>query len=130
MGGRWMISTRFRFVAAAAVLGVSLTLLAPAAFADDVLVFAAASLKNALDDTVAAFEKSGGANIKVSYGSSGALAKQIDNGAPADIFISADPNWMNDVQKNNAIKTETRFDFLGNVLVMVEPVDTTAKVDI
>lgn len=125
-----MISTRFRFVAAAAVLGLGLTLRAPAAFADDVLVFAAASLKNALDDTVAAFENSGGANIKVSYGSSGALAKQIDNGAPADIFISADPNWMNDVQKNNAIKTETRFDFLGNVLVMVEPVDSTTRVDI
>ncbi|HLI19604.1 MAG TPA: molybdate ABC transporter substrate-binding protein, partial [Stellaceae bacterium] len=125
-----MISRRFRFVAAAAALGLCLTMLAPAAFADDVLVFAAASLKNALDDTVAAFEKSGGANIKVSYGSSGALAKQIDNAAPADIFISADPDWMNDVEKNKMIKTDTRFDFLGNVLVMIEPVDSTAKVDI
>ena len=100
------------------------------ASADDVLIFAAASLKNALDDTVAAYQKSGGSAIKVSYGSSGALAKQIDADAPADIFISADPDWMNDVQKNNKIKTDTRFDFLGNVLVMVEPADSTAKVDI
>jgi molybdate transport system substrate-binding protein len=100
------------------------------ASADDVLIFAAASLKNALDDTVAAYQKNGGSAVKVSYGSSGALAKQIDADAPADIFISADPDWMNDVQKNNKIKTDTRFDFLGNVLVMVEPADSTAKIDI
>jgi molybdate transport system substrate-binding protein len=121
---------RFRLVSTALAVALGLVILAPAAFADDVLVFAAASLKNALDDTVAAYAKSGGAAIKVSYGSSGALAKQIDADAPADIFISADPDWMNDVQKNNKIKTDTRFDFLGNVLVLVEPVDSTAKVEI
>ena len=125
-----MFATRFRLVTAAAALAVSLVVLAPAAFADDVLVFAAASLKNALDDTVAAYAKSGGAAVKVSYGSSGALAKQIDADAPADIFISADPDWMNDVQKNNKIKTDTRFDFLGNVLVMVEPADSKTAVNI
>jgi molybdate transport system substrate-binding protein len=104
--------------------------MAPAAFADDVLIFAAASLKNALDDAITSYTKTGGAAPKVSYGSSGALAKQIDADAPADIFISADPNWMNDVQKNNKIRTDTRFDYLGNVLVLVEPADSTTKVDI
>src|SRR4029077_15723710 len=107
-----------------------LVVAAPAAFADDVLVFAAASLRNALDDAIAGFAKSGGAAVKGSYAASSALAKQIDAGAPADIFISADPDWMNDVQKNNAIKPETRFDSLSNVLVLVEPADSSAKIDI
>ena len=121
---------RFRFIPAGLALAFGLFVMAPAAFADDVLVFAAASLKNALDDTVAAYEKSGGGAIKVSYAASSALAKQIENGAPADIFISADLDWMNDVQKNNAIKPETRSNFFGNVLVLVEPADSTKTVDI
>ena len=125
-----MLVSRFRLLTAATALAVSLVVLAPAAFADDVLVFAAASLKNALDDTIAGYAKSGGGTVKASYAASSALAKQIDSGAPADIFISADSDWMNDVQKNNAIKTDTRFDFLGNVLVMVEPVDSKTAVDI
>lgn len=121
---------RFRVVTAAAALALTLMVLAPAAFADDVLVFAAASLKNALDDTIAAYAKNGGGAVKASYAASSALAKQIDSGAPADIFISADPDWMNDVQKNHAIKADTRFDFLGNVLVMVEPADSKMAVNI
>ena len=112
------------------VLAFGLFILAPTALADDVLVFAAASLKNALDDTVTAYEKNGGAAIKVSYAASSALAKQIENGAPADIFISADLDWMNDVQKNNAIKPETRTNFFGNVLVLVEPADSAKTVEI
>ena len=119
-----------RFISAGVALAFGLFVLAPAALADDVLVFAAASLKNALDDTVAAYEKSGGGAIKVSYAASSALAKQIESGAPADIFISADLDWMNDVQKNNAIKPETRANFFGNVLVLVEPADSTKTVDI
>ena len=125
-----MIAARFRLFLVILGLALGLTARAPAAFADDVLVFAAASLRNALDDAVAGFAKSGGGAVKVSYAASSALAKQIDAGAPADIFISADPDWMNGVQKNNAIKTDTRFDFLSNVLVLVEPADSNAKVDI
>jgi molybdate transport system substrate-binding protein len=121
---------RFRFMSAGIALAFGLLTMAPAARADDILIFAAASLKNALDDAIANYTKSGAAAPKVSYGSSGALARQIDADAPADIFISADPDWMNDVQKNNKIKTETRFDFLGNVLVMIEPADSTTKLDI
>ena len=119
-----------RAVPAGLVLAFGLLFLAPAALADDVLVFAAASLKNALDDTVAAYEKGGGGTIKVSYAASAALAKQLENGAPADIFISADLDWMNDVQKNKAIKPETRTNFFGNVLVLVEPADSAETVDI
>ena len=120
----------FRFISGALALAFGLLCLAPAASADDVLVFAAASLKNALDDTVAAYEKSGGSAIKVSYAASSALAKQIENGAPADIFISADLDWMNDVEKHNAIKPETRANFVGNVLVLVEPADSSQTVEI
>src|ERR1700749_1143630 len=130
MGGLRMSFARFRFIPAGLVLAFGLFVLAPAALADDVLVFAAASLKNALDDTIAAYEKSGGGTVKASYAASSALAKQIESGAPADIFISADLDWMNDVQKNNAIKPETRANFFGNVLVLVEPADSTKTVDI
>jgi molybdate transport system substrate-binding protein len=123
-------SSRCRIVAASFTVVLGLFGLARAAFADDVLVFAAASLKNALDETVAAYEKSGGGAIKVSYAASSALAKQIENGAPADIFVSADLDWMNDVQKNNTIQPETRANFFGNALVLVEPADSTRTVDI
>ncbi len=98
--------------------------------ADDILVFAAASLKNALDDAVAGYAQHGGGKVNVSYAASSALAKQIENGAPADIFISADLDWMNDVQQHGMIDTGTRANLLGNVLVMVEPADSTQTIDI
>jgi molybdate transport system substrate-binding protein len=108
----------------------ALLLAAQPASADDVLVFAAASLKNALDDAVTAFDKSSGDTVRVSYGASSALAKQIENGAPADLFISADLDWMNEVAGKNLIKADTRVNLLGNTLVIVEPADSTLKVTI
>jgi molybdate transport system substrate-binding protein len=103
---------------------------APApAFADDVLVFAAASLKNALDNAIASYEKDH-ASIRASYAASSALAKQIENGAPADIYISADLDWMNDVEKRHMIQPKTRRNLLGNGLVLIAPVDSKIKVDI
>ena len=66
----------------------------PAAAAEKVTVFAAASLKDALDAANAAWAKESGKEAVVSYAASGALAKQIENAAPADVFISADLNWM------------------------------------
>lgn len=125
-----MISAGLRGISAAVAVAIGLTVWAPVAFADDVLIFAAASLRNAMDDAIAGFEKNGGATVKASYAASSALAKQIESGAPADIFISADPNWMDDVQKHNDIQADTRFDFLGNVLVLVEPADSKTSVDI
>lgn len=92
------------------------------ALADDVLVFAAASLKNALDDAIAGYAKTeSGTKVVASYGASSALAKQLENGATADIFVSADLDWMDDVQKHNLINTTSRKNFLGNKIVLVAP---------
>jgi molybdate transport system substrate-binding protein len=115
-----------------AALAIALVMVAApgSAKAEDVLVFAAASLKNALDDAAGSFQQNGGAKVNVSYAASSALAKQIEAGAPADIFISADLDWMNDVQQHGMIQTATRANFLGNVLVLVAPADSTAKIDI
>jgi molybdate transport system substrate-binding protein len=66
----------------------------------------------------------------VSYAASSALAKQIENGAPADIFISADLDWMDDAQKKKAIKPDTRANLFGNVLVLVEPADSARTIEI
>ena len=101
-----------------------------AAQADDVVVFAAASLKNALDDAAHTFAGASGAPVKISYAASSALAKQTESGAPADIFISADLAWMDYLQKRNLIQPATRKNLLGNQLVLVAPADGNAKVDI
>ena len=85
----------------------------------DVLVFAAASLKEALDEANAIFLFENGSGVRVSYGASSALAKQIENGAPADVFISADLDWMDYVAERKLIKPDTREKFLGNRLVLV-----------
>jgi len=94
----------------------------PAAAAD-VLVFAAASLKNALDDAIADYAKRTGIKVEASYAASGPLAKQIESGAPADIFISADLDWMDEVAKQNAILPDSRINLLGNRLVLVTAKD-------
>ena len=85
----------------------------------DILVFGAASLKNALDEANNLFLFENGSGIKVSYGASSTLAKQIENGAPADVFISADLDWMDYLAERKLIKPETRAKFLGNKLVLV-----------
>src|SRR5689334_18338382 len=100
------------------------------AAAKDVVVFAAASLKNALDDASAAYEKATGVKALISYAASSTLAKQVESGAPADIFISADLDWMDYLQKRNLIKTDTRSTLLGNKLVLIAPVSSTAKIEI
>jgi len=104
--------------AAAALIAATLSLPAQAQFRD-VLVFGAASLKNALDEANGLFLFENGSGVKVSYGASSALAKQIENGAPADIFISADPDWMDYLAERKLIKPDTREKFLGNKLVLI-----------
>jgi molybdate transport system substrate-binding protein len=113
----------------AAVLAVA-QLPSPAAHAEDLLVFAAASLKNALDDADAAYRKQGGGKVTVSYAASGPLAKQLENGAPADLFVSADLDWMDYAQGKGLIKAQTRVNLLGNRLVLVAPASSSAKVEI
>jgi molybdate transport system substrate-binding protein len=93
----------------------------PSVAQEQITVFAAASLKNALDDTNAAFTKATGVKVTVSYAASSALAKQIEQGAPADIFISADLEWMDYVGERKLIKPGTRFNLLGNKLVLIAP---------
>ena len=99
---------------------VALALPLPAAQADQpsVLVFAAASLKNALDDAVAAYPA---AKVTVSYAASGPLARQIESGAPAGLFISADEDWMDELASKAMIEPDSRFDLLGNKLVLIAP---------
>ena len=90
-------------------------------------VFAAASLKNALDDVGTAFTKQSGIKVVVSYGASSALAKQIEQGAPADLFVSADLQWMDYGVQKKVIKDDTRVNLLGNKLVLIATKD--AKID-
>ena len=91
---------------------------------DSVTVYAAASMKNALDDANAAFTRATGVKVTASYAASPALAKQIEQGAPADIFISADLKWMEYLTEHKLIKPDTRVNLLGNRLVLIAPLDS------
>lgn len=103
-------------ILAAPLLAAALAL--PAA-ADEVVVFAAASMKTALDPLAQAFQAETGHSVVISYAGSNALAKQILDGAPADIFISASVQWMDEVEKGGEVAEGTRADLLGNTLVLV-----------
>jgi len=84
-------------------------------------VFAAASLKNALDAVASDWQAGTGKKPVISYGATSALAKQIEQGAEADVFISADQDWMDYVQERNLIDPASRFDLLSNQLVLIAP---------
>ena len=86
--------------------------------------FAAASMKNALDDVDAAYTAKTGVKIVASYAASSALAKQIEQGAPADIFVSADTDWMDYATAKKAINEATRLNLLGNSIVLIAPKDS------
>lgn len=87
--------------------------------ADQVVVFAAASMKTALDEVAAGFEAETGHDVTISYAGSNALAQQIIQGAPADIFVSAAANWMDEVEKAGLVAEGGRRDLLGNSLVLI-----------
>ncbi|MBV9523728.1 MAG: molybdate ABC transporter substrate-binding protein [Alphaproteobacteria bacterium] len=101
-----------------------------AAEGKDLVVFAAASLKNALDEAGTAFARESGRKPAISYAASSALARQIEAGAPADIFISADRDWMDYLAQKGLIKPQTRSDLLGNSLVLIAAAATGADVAI
>lgn len=88
------------------------------------IVFAAASLTNALQEVGDAFTKDYSISVKFSFAASSVLARQIDNSAPADVFFSADVEWMDYLQSRKQIQIATRHDVLGNRLVLVAPVDS------
>lgn len=94
-------------------------LLAPTAVARDANVYAAASLKTALDEAVKGYQTQSGRNVTAAYAASSALARQVEAGAPADIFISADQEWMDYLVKAGLVQADSRTTFLGNQLVLV-----------
>lgn len=100
------------------------------ALADEVVVFAAASLKTALDAVAADFEAATGHEVTISYAGSNALAKQIIEGAPADIFVSAAENWMDAVEAEGLVVAGSRADLLGNRLVLIALGKDAAPLDI
>src|SRR6202051_4525372 len=95
-----------------------------------IIVFAAASLTNALQELGDGFTKETSIPVKFSFAASSTLARQIENGAPAEVFISADLEWMDYLQTRNLIQADTRHDMLGNRLVLIAPADSKLKLKI
>ncbi len=120
-----------RRVLVAGLAAASLAFAAPAsAQSGNLLVFAAASLKEALDSVAAQWRKETGKAAVISYAASSALARQIEQGAPAQIFMSADLDWMDYLAGKTMIRAETRSNMLGNRIVLIAPKTSTATVNI
>jgi molybdate transport system substrate-binding protein len=100
--------------------------LAPQAQAQAVRIMAAFTFKSALDNVVEVYKADGGGDVQPIYGPTPALAKQVENLAPADIFLSADPNWMNYLQDRGLIRSDSRVDLLTADLVLVTRSDDAA----
>ena len=111
---------------------VALAMLPGIAMAQDgMVILAAASLKNALDEISADWSRATGKPApKISYAASSALAKQIEQGAPADLFVSADLDWMDYVARKDLIKADTRVNLLGNKIVLIAPRDSKAAIEL
>lgn len=102
----------------------------PACAEDKVTVFAAASLQDALDDVGAAYARRTGDQVRVSYAGSSAIARQIEQGAPADVFVSADREWMDYAAQRRLILPDSRRDLLRNRLVLIAPADSRVRLAI
>lgn len=113
-----------------ALFATALTVGSTAYAQDGSTVFAAASMKNALDAVNEACAADVGSKATISYAASSALAKQIESGAPADMFVSADLDWMKYLTDKNLIKVDTEIQLLGNQIVLVVPKDSTATTEI
>jgi molybdate transport system substrate-binding protein len=114
------------------LLCVTLSASLPAADvpAPQILVFAAASLTDAVQEASAAYEKTAHVTVKSSFDSSSVLARQIEAGAPADVFFSADTKWMDYLQSRNLIRTASRQNVLGNSLVLIAPAQSQIQLKI
>jgi molybdate transport system substrate-binding protein len=116
-----------------ALVGVCLIGAPSAAFAQPerpITVFAAASLKNVLDEEGAAYTAKTGHAVRFSYAASSALARQIEQGAPADLFISADTDWMDYVAQRHLIVAATRRNLISNHLALIAPADSKVQIRI
>jgi molybdate transport system substrate-binding protein len=124
-------STRVTRIAARLATVLLMVLLgARLAAAEQITVFAAASLKDALDYATIVFQQYSGAEVRISYAASSALAKRIEAGAPSDIFFCADRYWMDYLQQRNLIERDTRKNLLGNRLVLVAPITSDIEIEI
>lgn len=103
---------------------------APGRAESTLLVFAAASLKPVLTDLLARPDAREFGPIDVSYAASSQLARQIEAGAPAALFVSADEDWMDELARHDAIVATSRIDLLGNALVLIAPTDSDATIDL
>jgi molybdate transport system substrate-binding protein len=123
------MTTRRSWLALIVAAGMAWTtgVLPAAAQGKDVLVFAAVSLKNALDDIARQWQRESGKKTVTSYAASSTLIKQIEEGAPADIFVSADLDWMDYGQHKGLIRPDSRFNLLGNRLVLIVPKDANVS---
>lgn len=113
-------------------LGVSLCLSTTIAFAGEVKIYAAASLTDAINELASTYEKQhSDVKIKPVYAASSTLAKQIENGAPADVFVSADLDWADYLDKRGLFTAGSRTNLLGNELVLIAPAgkEFTAKLE-
>ncbi|HET7400795.1 MAG TPA: molybdate ABC transporter substrate-binding protein [Usitatibacter sp.] len=117
------MSLRRRLAALLAAL-----VLSPAASADKVVVFAAASLQEGLEAAAKPFEERTGHRVVLSFAGSNALARQIENGAPADLFISADPEWADYVEQRGLATPGSRRNLVANELVLVAPAASAVQV--
>jgi molybdate transport system substrate-binding protein len=109
-----------------AALVFSLALVTPA-HAAEVTVYAAASLKESLDAVAKAFEARTKNHVVVSYGASNAMARQIESGAPADIFISADTDWVDYLSGRDLVAPGSRRNLLANALVLIAPLKSATR---
>lgn len=121
-----ILLSRVAVIMVAALTGLP----ALATAAAEPVVFAAASLKNALDDAAALYADRTGNRVVVNYAGSSALARQIEAAAPADIFFSANLDWMDYLDELGLIRTESRNTLLGNAIVLVAPKNTDAAIEI
>jgi molybdate transport system substrate-binding protein len=110
--------------------GLALMAAVPAAVAANVTVFAAASLKEAMDEQAKQFEAGTGDKVLISYAGSNSLAKQIEAGAPADVFVSADLDWMDYADQHHLLRADTRFNLLRNTLVLIAPASSNTALKI
>jgi len=127
-----MVATWCSWIAflVAPTLTVGAGVVTASAQGNDVLIFAASSLSDALNEIAAQWHRTTGKNVTITYGASGTLIRRVEQGARADLFISADPDWMDYGQQRNLISPDTRSNLIGNRIVLIAPQDTDIKTNI
>lgn len=121
---------KYKYLILNIILFIALAVQSATAAWADTTVFAAASLRNALDEVRQTWAAQHGGKVVVSYAGSSALARQIEKGAPADIFISADLAWMDYLAQRRLVNDGSRVNLLRNELVMVAPVSARISVEL